>query len=95
VFNICSNKANTFDQNTLEYFYEVSQAAYNAIECRPIFFASANPSYWKELYSKFLAIHREIQDASKSLNKSFGTWDNNFYFVRISLDSHTKIVDAP
>ncbi len=72
VFNICSNKANSFDRNTLEYFYEVSHAAYHAIECRPIFFASANPSYWKDLYSKFLAIHGEIQDASKSLNKSFG-----------------------
>lgn len=72
VFNICSNKANAFDRNTLEYFYEVSHAAYHGIECRPIFFASPNPAYWKELYSKFLAIYHEIQDASKSLNKNFG-----------------------
>lgn len=92
MFNICSNKANAFDRNTLEYFYEVSYAAYHAIECRPIFFAAANPLYWKGLYSKYLAIHGEIQDASKSLNKSFGKW-NIFALIGSSSDyDHTQML---
>jgi hypothetical protein len=33
---------------------------------------SQNPDYWKQLVAKFEAIHAEIQDASKSINKSFG-----------------------
>lgn len=73
MFNICSNKANAFDRNTLECFHEVSQAAYSGQEYHPSYFLSSpNPAYWKELHSKFVAIHSEIQDASKSLNKSFG-----------------------
>ena len=74
VFNICSNKANTFNKDTLEFFHEVSRCVYKGLEYKPDFFASsANPEYWKELHEKFKAIHSEIQDASKSLNKSFGT----------------------
>lgn len=71
VFNICSNKANSFDRDTLQCFHDISSAAYHGKE--PIVCKSAsNPAYWKELHAKFLAIHSEIQDASKSLNKSFG-----------------------
>ena len=73
MFNICSNKANTFDKGTLQYFHDVSAAAYHGKEYDPTAFQSApNPLYWKELHTKFLAIHAEIQDASKSLNKNFG-----------------------
>lgn len=73
MFNICSNKANSFDRDTLEYFHEVSQAAYSQAAYHTSYFQSSpNPAYWKELHSKFLAISLEIQDASKSLNKSFG-----------------------
>lgn len=83
VFNICCNKANSFDRNTLEYFYEVSHAAYYGREYQSnCFESSPNPEYWKELYSKFSAIHNEIQDASKSLNKSFGE-TNCFHFIYI------------
>ena len=73
VFNICSNKSNAFDKPTLELFFEVSRAAYNGSKC-PIeaVGTSANPDYWKELFKKFGAIHAEIQDASRSINKSFG-----------------------
>ena len=83
VFNICSNKANAFDRDILEYFHEVSLAAYHGREYKPSFFRSSpNPAYWRELYLKFLAIHNEIQDASKSLNKSFGKQDQlDFIFV--------------
>ena len=73
VFNICSNKANSFDQDTLEYFHAVSHSAYHRKEYPSGSFQSApNPAYWRELHSKFVAIRSEIQDASKSLNKSFG-----------------------
>ena len=73
VFNICSNKANVFDRATLEWFHEASNAAYHGKDFQPsLFESSPNPAYWKELHLKFLAIHDEIQDASKSLNKSFG-----------------------
>ncbi|KAL7554568.1 hypothetical protein ACHAWF_019036 [Thalassiosira exigua] len=78
VFNICSNKANSFDRNTLEYFHETSHAAYNRQEYQPSFFQSSpNPAYWRDLHSKFRAIHDEIQEASKSLNKSFGIFNEN------------------
>lgn len=72
VFNICSNKSNAFDRPTLDLFFEASRAAYNG-EASPLSFeSSSNPEYWKQLVSKFKAIHVEIQDASKSINKSFG-----------------------
>lgn len=76
VFNICCNTSNTFDQPTMDYYHETSYAAYHgkgypndACDLSP------NPSYWKELHAKFVAIHQEIQDASKSLNKSFGIFN--------------------
>lgn len=73
VFNICSNKANAFDRPTLERYFEVSRAAYSGDACPdPLLESSANPVYWKHLFEKFGTIHAEIQDASRSINKSFG-----------------------
>ena len=73
VFNICSNAANAFNMQTLEFFHEVSHAVYSGATHNPDFFVtSPNPNYWADLHEKFSAIHVEIQDASKSLNKSFG-----------------------
>lgn len=73
VFNICSNKANAFNLQTMEFFHEVSRSAYHGLEHSKDFFSSSpNPDYWKDLHEKFVAIHNEIQDASKSLNTSFG-----------------------
>jgi hypothetical protein len=58
----------------MKCFYEVSQSVYNGLgHSAEYFFSSPNPDYWKDLHEKFAAIHSEIQDASKSLNKSFGT----------------------
>ena len=37
--------------------------------------SAENPAYWQQLFDKFSAIHDEIQDASKSLNKSFGIFN--------------------
>lgn len=74
VFNICSNKNNAFDRPTLDFYYEVSRAAYESDGC-PDVSLSANPTYWTQLYEKFCAIIAEIQDASRSINKSFGTYD--------------------
>eukprot|EP00804_Cyclotella_cryptica_P011896 CCRYP_004399-RA/>CCRYP_004399-RA protein AED:0.06 eAED:0.06 QI:211/0.78/0.8/1/0.71/0.6/15/1860/1813 len=78
VFNICSNKANAFNLQTMEFFHEVSMSAYHGLEHSQDFFSSSqNPDYWKELHEKFVAIHNEIQDASKSLNTSFGIFNEN------------------
>ena len=73
VFNICSNKASTFDRLTLDLFYETCRAAYTGQKCSDDLLAtSSNPEYWQQLLLKFSAIHTEIQDASRSINKSFG-----------------------
>jgi hypothetical protein len=76
VFNICSNKNNSFDRETLDLFFEVSRATYFDLG-RPNtqLESSPNPVYWKKLYEKFCAIHHEIQDASRSINKSFGIFN--------------------
>lgn len=78
VFNICSNKSNSFTRDTLDLFFDISRAAYfnsgcpgNELESSP------NPLYWKQLFDKFRAIHEEIQDASRSINKSFGIFNEN------------------
>lgn len=76
VFNICSNKGNDFDRPTLELYHEVSRAAYAGEACPDeVIATSQNPDYWKQLHAKFGAIHAEIQDASRSVNKSFGIFN--------------------
>ena len=77
VFNICSNKGSAFDRPTLERYFEVSAAAYARLTaCPPVALeGSPNPAYWSDLFLKFGAIHGEIQDASKSINKSFGIFN--------------------
>ena len=75
VFNICSNKGNNFDRTTLDFYYEVSRSAYSSNGCPQIIQNSPNPEYWMNLYEKFCAIHEEIQDTSKSINKSFGIFN--------------------
>jgi len=74
VFNICSNKGNAFDRPTVERYFDVSLAAYHGQGC-PDVASSANPTYWAQLHEKFGAIHAEIQDASRSINKSFGIFN--------------------
>ena len=76
VFNICSNKANAFTKETLEYYYEVSRAVYRGEACpRAAVASAANPAYWASLFDKCAAIHVEIQEKSKSINKSFGIFN--------------------
>ena len=65
VFNICQNKANNFSRETLQRYLETARAAYLNQSC------PEQGSYWSTLHQKFLAIHKG-QDASRSLNKSFG-----------------------
>lgn len=74
VFNICSNKSNAFDRRTLDLFFNVSRAAYfgQGSPDDSLLEESSNPEYWRELFKKFCALHVEIQDASRSINKSFG-----------------------
>jgi len=58
----------------LDLFFETSRAAYSGEEPPDaIIDAPSNQEYWKQLFLKFGVIHAEIQDASKSINKSFGT----------------------
>ena len=76
VFNICSNKGNSFDRPTLELYFAVSHAAYRGEACpEELCAASPNPAYWQQLHAKMCAIHTEIQDASRSVNKSFGIFN--------------------
>jgi hypothetical protein len=75
VFNSASNQNNQFDRPTLDLFFSVSRAAYNKSSCPSASEDSNNPNYWKDLYDKFCAIHTEIKDASKSINKNFGIFN--------------------
>ena len=77
VFNICSNKANAFDRPTLARYFEVSRAVYNHEPCpgQELLGGAENPGYWRQLHEKCGAIHAEVQDASRSLNKSFGIFN--------------------
>jgi len=77
VFNICSNKANAFDKPTLERFHAVARAAYDgeAVPAPGAFEGAANPAYWASLKAKFSAVHAEVRDASRSINKAFGIFN--------------------
>jgi len=76
VFNICSNKNNSFDKPTLELYFEVSRAAYRSEPCPAgLLEAVMNSEYWTRLHEKFAAIHAEIQEASRSVNKAFGIFN--------------------
>jgi hypothetical protein len=78
VFNICSNKNNAFERPTLDMFFSITRAAYHDSPC-PVdaVDSSGNPEYWTHLYHKFRAINNEIQDASRSINKSFGIFNEH------------------
>jgi hypothetical protein len=84
VFNICSNKNNPFDESTLNLYFEISRAAYqgNGSLDASLVDSSPNPKYWRQLLVKCKSIHTEIQDASRSINKSFGIF--NEYTLRHS-----------
>lgn len=78
VFNICSNQSNSFAKTTLESYFEVSRAVYQREACPAITQdpqVTANPEYWRQLHDKFGAIHEEVQEKSKSINKSFGIFN--------------------
>ena len=75
VFNICSNKANAFDKEVLESYFGVCRAVYRGEPRPPDAAAAANPAYWQQLHDKFAAIHVEIQEKSRSINKSFGIFN--------------------
>ena len=77
VFNICSNKGNAFNKQTLESYFEVSRSVYRReAACPPSVVAgTTNSTYWEQLHEKFGAIHLEIQEKSRSINKSFGIFN--------------------
>jgi hypothetical protein len=93
VFNICSNKSNSFDRPTLDLFFETSRATYDGMEPPDILLeGTSNMDYWKQLYLKFRVIHNEIQDASRSLNKSFGIF--NAYTLRHCMTNITHDIEG-
>ena len=54
----------------------MSRAAYLGEHCPEAALAlEANPSYWRQLHAKFAAIHVEIQEKSRAINKSFGIFN--------------------
>jgi len=69
VFNICQNKANNFSRETLTKYLETARSAYS--DTAP----AVDEDYWSTLHKKFRCIHKEVQDASRSLNKSFGIFN--------------------
>ena len=76
VFNICTNQGNAFNKSTLECYYEISRAVYGGAGCPTEGISdSSNPAYWRQLHAKYAAIHEEIQEKSKSINKSFGIFN--------------------
>jgi hypothetical protein len=81
VFNICSNKANAFSKGELERYYQVSKAVYNGLPVPDVgelvsdAAAANNTAYWAQLHARLAAIHVEIQDKSRSINKSFGIFN--------------------
>eukprot|EP00930_Biecheleria_cincta_P037281 TRINITY_DN25573_c0_g1_i1.p1 TRINITY_DN25573_c0_g1~~TRINITY_DN25573_c0_g1_i1.p1 ORF type:complete len:2388 (+),score=410.29 TRINITY_DN25573_c0_g1_i1:162-7325(+) len=75
VFNICSNKNNSFSKSTLESYFEVSRSVYRGEGVPDSLASAANPAYWQELHGKLSEIHVEIQDKSRSINKSFGIFN--------------------
>ena len=79
VFNICSNAANAFGKPTLDAYLGVSRSVYLGEAACPddTLAAAANPAYWKQLHEKFRAIHAEVQDKSKSINKAFGIFNEH------------------
>ena len=84
VFNICSNTNNSFDRPTLELYFEVSSAAYHSQTCpEALLDGSGNAPYWRQLLDKFGAIHGEIQDASQSVNKAFGIFNEQTLVIYI------------
>jgi len=84
VFNICSNTNNSFDRPTLELYFEVSSAAYHSQTCPgALLDGSGNAPYWRQLLDKFGAIHAEIQDASQSVNKAFGIFNEQTLVIYI------------
>jgi len=75
VFNICSNKNNDFQKPELELYREVCSCVYNQRSTRPEVKEAKNPSYWEQLCDKLSFIHAEIQHKSRSINKSFGIFN--------------------
>jgi hypothetical protein len=76
VFNICSNKGNAFEKATLDRYFDVSRAVFRQEACPVESLAtSPNPEYWTALYDKCRVINVEIMDASRSINKSFGIFN--------------------
>ena len=86
VFNICSNKSNSFDRPTLELFFEASRAAYNAAPCvsDALLKTSNNPAYWTQLHQKVRERERRGREAGErehAISKQYclGEYVNMFH----------------
>jgi hypothetical protein len=70
IFNICSNKVNEFNSGVIEKYYQLSQSVYDGGTVPPV-----DDPYWKGLFSKWQQIHCDVLHKSKSINKSFGIFN--------------------
>ena len=56
VFNICSNKGNSFDRPTLELYFGVSHAAYTQRSCPEVRVELYFQLYFSSIFSSILAL---------------------------------------
>ena len=79
VFNICSSKNNALDKAEIHCYLEVCRAVYRGEACpmAALEEQAENPGYWSQLHEKMGCIHAEVQEKSKSINKSFGIFNED------------------
>ena len=79
MFNICSSKNNALEKTEIQQYLEVCRAVYQGQpfpDTRALRQAE-NLDYWHQLHKKLVCIHTEIQEKSKSINKSFGIFNED------------------
>jgi hypothetical protein len=74
IFNICQNRNNDFNNEIIDAYFQCCTAAYYG-RAAPDVQQYQNPPYWRQFYEKSTQIHVEIQEKSKSINKSFGIFN--------------------
>ena len=80
MFNICSSKNNALEKGEIGRYLEVCRAVYQGLPCpdtKSLRQADCNFEYWHQLHDKLTCIHAEIQEKSKSINKSFGIFNED------------------
>ena len=79
MFNICSSKNNALEKAEIQRYLEISRSVYQGKSCpeTKVLRQAENLEYWRQLHEKLAFIHAEIQAKSKSINKSFGIFNED------------------